>query len=442
MMIFFYQKDWLEKLYSEYDGKNILCHRAHQVHFDGKTIRPYSEWSNCIDASEASFSNFITGVGGVLYPPNCLYKDVLSKEIYKKIVPDTDDVWFWAMALMNDTKIKVVKNNYKHVMYTNPKRELGFSKESTLFSKNIIGGNDEAIKKIIRKYPEIVEKLKNEISFKVSVIVPIYSNEKYLKECLESITNQTLKDIEIICINDGSTDSSLEILEKCAVNDDRIKIINQKTQGVSIARNNGMKIATGEYIGFVDSDDWIDLNFYETLYYEAKSKNADLARTGYKYELKNASKNDILNNLLSKREINNELLRVNDHSVVIWNAIYRRTYLQDNNIYFDDIRCCNDVPFTARATFYSGKSIPVTGTYYHYRDIENQLTTFNISRVEFVLTSNKITLDFINSVNYLEKKEYLTAFKRCIWRYDDTFKRALKLPEFNQKSKNYTSLNL
>ena len=100
---------------------------------------------------------------------------------------------------------------------------------------------------------------------KISVIVPVYKVEKFLPKCLESLINQTLKDIEIICINDGSPDNSLKILEEYAKKDSRIKIINQKNAGPSVARNNGMSAASGEYIGFVDSDDWIDLDFYEKL---------------------------------------------------------------------------------------------------------------------------------------------------------------------------------
>lgn len=98
---------------------------------------------------------------------------------------------------------------------------------------------------------------------KISIIVPVYNTEKFLEKCLNSLINQTLKDIEIICINDGSTDKSLQILEKFANKDKRIQIINQTNSGLSVARNIGIKKAKGEYIGFVDSDDWVDLNFFE-----------------------------------------------------------------------------------------------------------------------------------------------------------------------------------
>lgn len=117
---------------------------------------------------------------------------------------------------------------------------------------------------------------------KVSIIVPVYNTEAYLERCLKSLVNQTLKDIEIICIDDGSKDNSVAILKKYSQLDKRIKIIEQENLGVSVARNNGLKLATGEYIGFVDSNDWIDLDFYEKLYNAAKKYDADISACGIK----------------------------------------------------------------------------------------------------------------------------------------------------------------
>jgi len=110
---------------------------------------------------------------------------------------------------------------------------------------------------------------------KISVIIPVYNTEKYLKECLESIINQTLTDIEIICINDGSTDNSLDILNSYANSDKRIKVFSQKNQGQGTARNYGMKIATGDYIHFMDSDDILELNTFEDSYRICEEKNLD-----------------------------------------------------------------------------------------------------------------------------------------------------------------------
>ena len=101
---------------------------------------------------------------------------------------------------------------------------------------------------------------------KVSVIIPVYNVEQYLKECLDSVINQTLKDIEIICINDGSTDGSLKILEKYESLDDRIVVFSQENSGLSATRNKGMQLSSGEYVYFMDSDDYLELNALEELY--------------------------------------------------------------------------------------------------------------------------------------------------------------------------------
>ena len=115
---------------------------------------------------------------------------------------------------------------------------------------------------------------------KVSVIIPVFNTEKYLRKCLNSVCNQTLKDIEIICVNDSSTDDSLEILKEYAAKDERIKLINFiENKGAAAARNAGIDIARGEYIGFVDCDDYIDLDFYEKLYSKAIELNFECVST-------------------------------------------------------------------------------------------------------------------------------------------------------------------
>ena len=119
---------------------------------------------------------------------------------------------------------------------------------------------------------------------KVSIIVPIYKTEKYLKRTLDSLTNQTLDEVEIICVNDGSPDNSLQILkeykEKYA--DKNIVIIDKKNEGVWKARIDGIKVATGEYIAFTDSDDYVEPDFVEKLYNNAKENSADIAICGFK----------------------------------------------------------------------------------------------------------------------------------------------------------------
>ena len=114
------------------------------------------------------------------------------------------------------------------------------------------------------------------MSVKLSVIVPVYNTEKYLERCIDSIVNQTFKNVEILLINDGSTDNSIEICRRYEKNDERIKLINKQNSGVSETRNIGIENATGEFITFVDSDDEIALNMYEQMIGAANEKDADI----------------------------------------------------------------------------------------------------------------------------------------------------------------------
>ena len=115
---------------------------------------------------------------------------------------------------------------------------------------------------------------------KVSIIVPVYNVELYLRECLDSIINQTLKDIEIICVDDCSTDNSYIILDEYSKKDSRIKLLKHNVnKGLGPARNTGINVAQGEYIGFIDSDDYISLDYFENLYNTAKKYNSDIVST-------------------------------------------------------------------------------------------------------------------------------------------------------------------
>ncbi len=118
---------------------------------------------------------------------------------------------------------------------------------------------------------------------KVSIIVPVYNSEKYIERCINSLRNQTLKDIEIILINDSSTDSTPELCRKANEEDDRIILINQENAGAGLARNSGLLVARGEYIGFVDSDDYVEEDMFEKLYEKAKEYDSDLVLSGVRF---------------------------------------------------------------------------------------------------------------------------------------------------------------
>lgn len=158
----YYPKDWLEKLYKAYqkNPEDIICHRVHFVtqDCDGK-IKPYKEWKHESRIPQYSYLNFLTGVGGVLYPPHCLHKDVIKNKLFQKLAPLADDIWFWAMAVLNGTKIRNIKNGYTKLQYVNEDREMGLINGQTLASENVVNGkNDEQLQNILKKYPELYKK--------------------------------------------------------------------------------------------------------------------------------------------------------------------------------------------------------------------------------------------------------------------------------------------
>lgn len=184
---------------------------------------------------------------------------------------------------------------------------------------------------------------------KISVIVPIYNAEKYMEKCIESIINQAIKDIEIILIDDGSTDNSKEIIDRYAKNDERIKAIYQENSGPSVARNRGIKIAKGKYIGFVDSDDYIEVTMYEELYNLVKDEKIQVGMCAYNElhfynNTQRITKTRLHNNkVYNKEEIKKNIISTfakneNYGFYSLWNKIYLREWIIDLGIYMDENR--------------------------------------------------------------------------------------------------------
>lgn len=236
---------------------------------------------------------------------------------------------------------------------------------------------------------------------KISVIMPVYNVEKYLRNCLESIINQTLIDIEIICINDGSTDKSSEILRQYALHDKRIKILEQKNSGPSAARNRGIKIAQGEYIGFTDSDDWIASDFYEKLYNAVQKYNADTAcaniikySAGSHYLIQYKSRDLLTDN--QKKISAAGIPKIN----YIWNKIYKRESLMKLNLPFPEGRFYEDVFWSIRVLYYLNGLVTVPDTVYYYRKNDTSVVRTKSSRkTADYLISEKDMLDFAKEKN-------------------------------------------
>ncbi len=203
----------------------------------------------------------------------------------------------------------------------------------------------------------------NKISYtpKVSVIIPVYNVGEYLRECLDSVINQTLKEIEIICVDDGSTDNSLDILKEYAAKDKRITVLTQPNCNAGKARNEGLAIAKGTYVGFVDSDDYISADMYQKLYTKAYEGQTDICIC--EFNIIDSNTKHVLNKAgITKwfaqkftRNTDSNLL-VHSHAPILqitnpapWNKIYNRHFLIKNGIKFQSIISTNDVAFTCTA---------------------------------------------------------------------------------------------
>ena len=182
---------------------------------------------------------------------------------------------------------------------------------------------------------------------KISVIVPVYNSEKYLNKCLDSLISQTLKDIEIICVNDGSTDSSRKILQEYADRDGRFVIVDKKNGGQSSARNAGLKIAKAEYVGFLDSDDWLVPETFEKIYLNAKGVDFVVFGTQIEGDYlpeKRAFDEQYYSIKYSGRQVlNDEIVKNTDVSV--WNKLFRKDIILDNDIQFPEGKLYEDYAF-------------------------------------------------------------------------------------------------
>lgn len=210
-----------------------------------------------------------------------------------------------------------------------------------------------------------------EKKIKVSIIVPVYNVEKYLKRCLDSLISQTLQDIEIICINDGSTDGSVDILKEYENRDSRIKVISKINTGYGNSMNVGMHYAKGEYIGIVESDDFADNNMFEVLYKVAEMKTAEVVKSNfYIYQNGKDSINENLAGVPYMELINPaNIPKVFTVAPSIWSALYSREFIEKNNINFNETPGASyqDVSFAFEVMCKAKRVICIEDAFLHYR---------------------------------------------------------------------------
>lgn len=259
---------------------------------------------------------------------------------------------------------------------------------------------------------------------KVSIIVPIYNKEKYIKNCIESIINQTYKDIEIILINDGSTDNSRNIIEEYAIIDDRIKVINTENKGAGSARNKGLEVSTGDYISFIDADDIIVLDYIESMSNAITENNADMVeccfkRIKYSEELINQNKKHEFYEISNIDKLmllygENEESYVN--SVIMPNKIFKKELF--DTVKYPVDRLIDDEFITYKLISKSKKIMATDDVMYGYVQSESSVMRkdFKAKRVYDTLDAYDEIYGYFKKINNLELEKLILRryFSYCI----------------------------
>ena len=267
----------------------------------------------------------------------------------------------------------------------------------------------------------------------ISVIVPVYNVEKYLKQCLDSILVQTFSNIEIICVNDGSTDNSRKILEEYKNKDSRIKIVDKKNGGLSSARNAGMKVAVGEFISFIDSDDWIEPTMLEKLYESMTTHNTDITICAVHQFDEQKQKNDDSNKYYTleyfDESFDNKVFSyedvrpfIMDVCVMAWNKLYRRSHIDECQAEFPEGLIFEDGPFFFSIFFKTKRVSIVRDFLYNYR-INRTGSIIQKAGKKFLDVIDVVELMF-NSIknepffNDIKNEFYIRKADDIVYRYD------------------------
>ena len=236
---------------------------------------------------------------------------------------------------------------------------------------------------------------------KISIIIPVYNTEKYLRECLDSIVDQTLREIEIICVNDGSSDNSPAILREYEANDARIRVIDQENSGLAAARNQGVELAEGKYILFVDSDDWIELTLCATVFVIAEREQADMTY----FFLTNRHN---LSKSFKKRNLTKEDFITDGYAC---SKLWSRIFLLNNDLRFrQEIRYLEDQVFTWDAATSNPKIALVPEKLYNYRANPDSLTLKKTN------TIRKTALAFDTIEKSLKQRQIFEQYSEIFYR--------------------------
>lgn len=256
------------------------------------------------------------------------------------------------------------------------------------------------------------------MAIKVSIIIPAYNVEKYIAKCLDSVCNQTLKEIEIIVLNDGSTDNTGRIIEEYKEKDSRIIYIYHENIGVGATRNKGVDIAQGEYIGFVDPDDTVNLDMFEKMYIAAKQYEADVISCNINFVEGNVVRRDTKRLLTIVNDVSsnmNEFLKKYYYGLYmyrncVWDKIFKRGIIQVNNVKFGDLSLitCEDLYFGINVLQYTDTVVFLEDYLYNYTIREDSLIN---------IYNNMVTTKTINFIKEMMREDCNDRYKAFISTY-------------------------
>lgn len=296
---------------------------------------------------------------------------------------------------------------------------------------------------------------------KVSILVPIFNMSKLLRKCLDSCVNQTLEDIEIICLNDGSTDNSLEIIKEYAAKDSRIVVIDKPNTGYGNSMNIGLEKATGEYIGIVESDDYVRLNMFEVLYNKAKENDLDFIKADYTRFIGEGENyeefytaldidNKYYNQVLNPQE-NLELFEL---VMSNWSGIYKREFIQQNNIRHNETPGASfqDTGFWFQVFALANRVMFLNEPFYMYKADNTTSSRRNKEKVFCIFEEYKYIYDFlvrknlkdklIKVFNYRKFRTYMNDYIRIAPEFRKSFLKRMREELVDAFNKNEIDLSM
>jgi len=255
---------------------------------------------------------------------------------------------------------------------------------------------------------------------KVSVIVPVYNVEKYLDQCLKSLVNQTLKDIKIILVNDGSTDNSQSIIDKYQLKyPNLILALKKENGGLASARNFGLKYVQSNYVAFIDSDDYVDLTMYEKMYKKAIEENSDLVMCNLQYFFENNSHESFISKGLNLEWNNDPHKAAFLSPLFAWNKLYKKELFSENDLTYPIGLWYEDIPVSTKLFAISKKITWVNETLVYYRQRENSIMHAKYNpKMHDIFKILKIMTEELKRINkydqYHDEIEYL-FIEHCLY---------------------------